>query len=187
MQQEKENTKTKTTMSWGHLLVLFGTIVCFIFALTQRVKIEHLRAIEVTGYTFTGSSITSYKGSDEVLEIPMSYSYGGTNKVTGTTTFYSRAEARAFLQEYYAVGAEGYYDFYNEMYSQSYPWTYSYEINQYTYVKGTDIKVTNIAKDAFSSNTAIKKIILPETIETIELFAFQNCSNLSEIEFSEGL
>ena len=184
---------TKSIMSWGQLLILVGTMALFLFALTQRVTIEkiqpqeELRVYEVAGYTFAGGTITGFSGDSTTLEIPAGYSYGETTTKTGSITFNNRNEAFAFLQENYAVGAEGYYDFYNEIYVQSYPWFYEYSINQYTYVPGNDIPITTITRNAFQENTQIEKVILPQTIEKIELFAFRDCSNLKEVEFNEGL
>lgn len=182
--------KTKSIMSWGQVFILVGTLFLFLFALTQRVNFENQQEVkfcDVSGYTFVGGTITAYSGEKTTLEIPSSYSYGETTTLTGSITFNNRNEAFAFLQENYAVGAEGYYDFYHQIYSQTYPWYYEYSINQYTYVAGNDIIVNNIADSAFKQNTNLEKIILPSTIETIENFAFQYCSNLKEIEFSEGL
>lgn len=184
---------TKSIMSWGQLLILAGIMALFLFTLAQRVTIEQiqpqeeLRVYEVAGYTFAGGTITGFSGDSTTLEIPAGYSYGETTTKTGSITFYNRNEAFNFLQENYAVGAEGYYDFYNEIYNHTYPWYYEYSINQYSYVPGNDIVINTITQSAFKDNTQIEKVILPTTIENIELFAFQNCSNLKEIEFNEGL
>ena len=83
--------------------------------------------------------------------------------------------------------ADGYYDFYNQIYSQQYPWKYDYSIDKPSFVEGRDIQITSISREAFEGNKQIKKIILPSSIERIELFAFRDCLNLEEIEFSEGL
>lgn len=185
--------QTKSIVSWGQVFILVGTMILFLFALTQRVTFEkiqpqeQLRVYEVAGYQFSGGTITGYSGNSTTLEIPAGYSYGDTTTITGSITFNNRNQAFNFLQENYAVGAEGYYDFYNEIYNHSYPWYYEYSINQYSYVPGNDIVINTITQSAFKGNTQIEKVILPKTIENIELFAFQNCSNLKEIDFNEGL
>jgi len=185
--------QTKSIISWGQVFILIGTFALFLFALTQRVTFEkiqpqeELKVYEIAGYTFAGGTITGYSGDSPILEIPAGYSYGETTAKTGSITFNNRNEAFAFLQENYAVGAEGYYDFYNEIYNHTYPWYYEYSINQYSYISGNDIVINTITQSAFKDNTQVEKLILPTTIEKIELFAFQNCSNLKEIEFSEGL
>src|SRR5699024_947632 len=85
------------------------------------------------------------------------------------------------------TGADRYYDFYNQIYSQQYPWKYDYSIDKPSFVEGRDIQITSISLEAFEGNKQIKKIILQSSIERIELFAFIDCLNLEEIEFSEGL
>ena len=71
--------KTKSIMSWGQLILLFGVFCLFIYAFTQRVTFEKLEpTIAVEGFEFSGNTITKYFGSDEVVEIPFSYSYGET-------------------------------------------------------------------------------------------------------------
>ena len=166
--------KTKSIMSWGQLILLFGVFCLFIYAFTQRVTFEKLEpTIAVEGFEFSGNTITKYSGSDEVVEIPFS-------------TFNNRSEAFDFLQEHYTTGADGYYDFYNQIYSQQYPWNYDYSIDKPSFVEGRDIQITSISREAFEGNKQIKKIILPSSIERIELFAFRDCSNLEEIEFSEA-
>ena len=183
-------TKTKSIISWGQIFLLIGTFALFLFALTQRVSLGNKlknEFIDVAGYTFVGGTITNYSGESDTLTIPSSYSYGSTKTITGKTIFNNRTEAFDFLQEYYAVGAEGYYTFYHQIYSRSYPWEYEYSINKYTYIAGDDIVVNNIADSAFKGNEKVKKLVLPSSIERIENFAFQNCYNLKEIEFSEGL
>lgn len=186
---DNTTTKSKSTsvISWGHLFIIFGTVCLFLFALTQRVNFEKKEPIPVIGYTISGGTIVGYDGTDEVLTIPSSYSLGETTNFSGTVTFNNRSQALNFLQEHYATGAEGYYDFYNEIYSHSYPWTYTYSIDKPSYIAGDDFQITSIANDAFQNNTTIKKAIIPSSIQSIGSFAFQYCSNLTEIEFEEGL
>ena len=179
--------KSHSVISWGQLFILACTIVLFLFAITQRVTFDNIKIMPVTGYSFSGGEIIEYKGTDKVLNIPMSYSYGETTTKSGSIEFNDMDEAFDFLIENYSIGAEGYYDFYNQIFEQEYPWYYEYNINQYTYVEGDDFIVTGIAREAFKDNKSIEKIILPKTIEDIEIFAFQSCSNLKEIVFSEGL
>ncbi len=44
--------------------------------------------------------------------------------------------------------------------------------------------VTSIGSRAFYSNTAIKSVTLPSTLETISAYAFHSCSNLESVSFS---
>ncbi|MEE5994211.1 MAG: leucine-rich repeat protein [Oscillospiraceae bacterium] len=49
------------------------------------------------------------------------------------------------------------------------------------------ITVTEIGESAFNDNIKIKKVTLPDTLETIRFWAFGRCSNLESINFPEGL
>ena len=181
-------SKSKSTISWGVLFLIIGILILFIFALTQRVSFEKQEPlISVEGFVFNGSTIVEYNGDKEIVEIPSSYSFGDTENYSGIITFNDRAEAFQFLQEHYTTGANGYYDFYEMIYNQLYPWTYEYSIDKPTFIEGRDVKITSISNSVFQNNKKIKQVILPKTIETIELFAFRDCSNLEIIEFSEGL
>ena len=180
--------KKITSMSWGQLIILITALFLFLYALTQRVSYEtQNKETSIVGFTFVGSTITAYEGENPTLTIPKSYSYGSVKTITGTVTFYDRWEAFDFLQENYAVGAEGYYDFYYKIYSHAYPWDYNYSINQYTYIEGDDIQINRITERAFSGNTVIEKVVIQDNIEKIDNFAFQNCSSLKEVELSEGI
>ena len=182
------NKKESFPISWDQLILLIGTLFLFLFALTQRVNYEiQVKEESIVGFTFVGSTITAYESDNNIVKIPKSYSYGSIKTITGTVTFDNRNQAFDFLQENYAVGAEGYYEFYNQIYVHSYPWKYEYSINQYTYVVGDDILINKITDRAFSGNTKIEKVIFPDTLEKIDNFAFQYCSNLKEVEFNDGL
>ncbi|MDY4514467.1 MAG: leucine-rich repeat domain-containing protein [Paludibacteraceae bacterium] len=50
-----------------------------------------------------------------------------------------------------------------------------------------DYVVSAIAREAFSNNSIIDTLILPNTIKTIEANAFYYCTNLQCIKFNEGL
>lgn len=179
---------SKSSLSWGLVFLLIGVFAMTIFGLTQTAKFEKkepLRSVE--GYSFSGSSITEYNGDEEVVYIPSSYAIGYTDNISGTETFETREEALQFLYDNYSDGAEGYFDFYSEIYEHSYPWIYEYSIDKPNYEMGYDNTITTIKSSAFRNNTKIKKIVIPKSIKSIELFAFQGCSSLEEIVFSEGL
>ena len=179
--------KTKT-ISWGQLFILFGAVCLFLFAFTQRVSFERKPEIKpVEGFVFSSSTIVGYTGTDEVLDIPNGYSYGPTTNYSGSITFNNRSEAFNFLQEHYTTGAAGYYDFYNQIYQQTYPWQYTYSIDKPSFIEGDDFLITEIASSAFEDNEHIKKVILPDKLESIGNFAFQDCYNLKEIEFGDSL
>jgi len=160
----------------------------FLFAFTQRVSFERQPKIKpVEGYVFSSSTIVGYTGNDEILDIPNGYSYGPTTNYAGNITFKNRSEAFDFLQEHFATGAAGYYDFYYQIYRETYPWHYTYSIDKPSFIEGNDFIITEIASDVFEDNEQIKKVILPERLESIGNFAFQDCYNLKEIEFGDKL
>lgn len=179
--------KKVQVMSWGVLFIIAIALCLFLIGFTQSVDLHKDKILPLDGYILSAGTIVGYEGDDKVLEIPASYSYGGTKQKVGQITFNYEWEAFDFLEENYAIGAEGYYDFYEQIYTHEYPWDYTYNITQYIYVQGDDFKITNIAESAFRNNRKIEKVILPRAIEKIGNFAFQICTNLKEIQFSEGL
>lgn len=179
--------KSKTTLSWGVLFIIFGVFALFLFAFTQNTVLKTEPIIAIEGFSFNGSTITSYSGDDEVVTIPSSYSIGGTENISGTITFNYEWEAFNFFDENYINGAAGYYDFYSQIYTQTYPWVYEYSFDKPVCVEGTDIKITTIADSAFQNNKKIKKVILSDSITRIENFAFQYCSALEEVVFGNNL
>lgn len=187
---ELETKKTQNSViSWGQLIIILGTLFCFLFALTQRVNFERTNNnfVLLDDYQFNSGSITKYTGTDEIVEIPSSYSLGPTKTVTGSVTFRYEYEAFDFFIENYATGSEGYYDFYRELLTHEYPWKYDYSIEKHSYIVGKDIAVNSISEKVFQDNKTIKKVIIPSSIESIGNFAFQNCSNLTEVIIDEGL
>lgn len=186
--------KSKSIISWGQLFIIFGTVCLFLFAMTQSVNLLPKQAVEpeipileVTGYNIKGGTISGYDGDNPVLEIPCSYSLGETTTISGTITFNYEWQAFEFMDEYYSQSGVGAYDFYNEIYTHDYPWTYEYSIEQPSFVAGDDFLITSIESGAFEYNDVIETVIIPSQIEEIGSFAFQNCSNLKNIQLSEGL
>ncbi len=53
------------------------------------------------------------------------------------------------------------------------------ENNEYT--------VKYISTDAFTNDTALKKVIIPDSVKVIGKYAFSGCENLKTVELSEGL
>ncbi len=47
--------------------------------------------------------------------------------------------------------------------------------------------ITAIGENAFSENTTIEKLVLPEGIKIIDAYAFKNCSNITQIDFPSSL
>ncbi len=183
--------KSKNIISWGQLFIIFGTACLFLFAFVSRVNFQEeppKEIVYITDYQFNSGEIVGYTGEDTILTLPSSYSIGpSSEKDVGIVTFYDDSEAFDFLIEHYAIGAEGYYDFYHELMTHEYPWIYEYSIDIPTYIEGDDYLVTSISARCFEENETIEKVIIPSSIQSIGNFAFQDCSNLTEVVFNEGL
>lgn len=179
------NTKV---ISWGQLFILVGVLVLFLFTLTARVEFEKEQPPQaITGYVFRGNTIASYTGTNPNLVLPTSYSLGEVKEYySGTQTFQYQWQAWNFWQEHYAVGAEGYYDFYQKMYSEIYPWTYEYTIGKPTYIEGNDVTITTTEWNAFQNNETIQSVYIPKELGELGVGAFRDCKNLKEVVFEEG-
>lgn len=185
MEQEKVKTKSRSVMSWGQLFIIFATTLCFIYALTLHAKLKP--PAELVGYTFRGSQIYRYEGTEAEVKIPSSYAYGPTYEFKGKTLFRYEYQARNFLQEHFAVGSAGYYEFYNQIYTQTYPWVYEYNIQKPTFVEGNEVQVTSMAWGAYENNEYIEKLYVPATMKVTSVRAFEDCPNLTEVYFEDGV
>ncbi len=180
--------KSKSIISWGQLFIIFGTVCLFLFAFVSSAKYEKPKEIVyLDSYELRNGEITRYYGCETIVEIPSSYSLGPTKNFSGSITFNYEWEAFDFLNEHYATGAEGYYDFYSELMVHEYPWVYNYSIDKPTFIEGDDFQIKGIGDSAFKGNENIEKVIIPSSIESIANFAFQHCYYLTEVEFNEGL
>lgn len=147
-----ETKTSKNIISWGQLFLLIGVLALFLYALTVRVNFSPKTDVVLEGYVFVGSELKSYTGQEKDVTLPTSYSFGEPVYYSGKATFNSQWEARQFWQEHYACGAEGYYEFYQEIYTHSYPWDYEYTIGRPTYIEGDEVKVNTMAWYAGQNN-----------------------------------
>lgn len=170
-----ETKTSKNIISWGQLFLLIGVCALFIYALTVRVNFNPKTDVVLEGYVFVGSELKSYKGTEKEVILPTSYPFGEPVYYSGVETFNSQWEARQFWQKHYAVGAEGYYEFYQKIYTHSYPWTYEYTIGKPTYIVGNDVSVNTMAWYAGENNECLEKLTIP------------NCLNLKEVYFEDGV
>ena len=182
-----ETKTSKNIISWGQLFLLIGVFALFLYALTVRVNFNDKTDVVLEGYVFVGSELKSYTGQEKDVTLPTSYSFGEPVYYSGKTTFNSQWEARQFWQEHYACGAEGYYEFYQEIYTHSYPWNYEYTIGRPTYIEGDEVKVNTMAWYAGQNNQYIENLKIPKEYTTTSVRAFQNCPNLKEVYFEDGV
>lgn len=67
---------------------------------------------------------------------------------------------------------------------------FAYIRNTLTGLETLDLKntsVTKLPRSAFSDKTSLTKVVLPDTLQIIDLKAFYHCSGLAEIELPAGL
>lgn len=184
------NKTSKQVMSWGQLFLLIGVFALFLYALVVRVDFNETKNEDVVleGYVFVGSEIKSYTGTEKDVTLPTSYSFGEvTEYYSGVTTFESEWDANQFLQEHYACGAEGYYDFYKEIYTHEYPWTYEYTIGKPTYIVGDDVQLNSMDWNMSANNQNIETLVIPSAFKQTSVRAFENCTNLREVYFEDGV
>lgn len=165
---------------------------------------------QVKDFTFSGNKITGYIGSEVVLDnLPTSYSVEiGDVEESLEITFEDTSDEDAMKEfnekiekgSFYCTpnGGDRFfsatYEEWNEYMSKLYPgeeqmkaFPMKFEFCSVTYTEGTDYQITEIADGAFSYNTILSKIVIPESIKSIGQQAFYNCENLTEIELSEGI
>lgn len=189
---EKDNNieKTKSNLSWGQMIIVVGVLFLFLYALVSRVNFEsaNKEPIKLEGFTFVGSEIKNYNGNYTDLTLPTSYSLGKVEEYyEGVITFNNRNQANNFWQQYYAVGVDGYYEFYEQMYKQSYPWVYEYKIGKPVYVVGEDVQLTSMAWGFCSNNQHLESLRIPAQFKTTGIRAFEHCTNLKSVYFEDGV
>ena len=165
---------------------------------------------QIKDFTFSGNQITGYIGSEVVLDnLPTSYSMqvGEVEEVLEITVEdMSDEDAMRELSEKVENGSfyctpndnerffSSTYESWEEYMAEHYPgdeetkaFPMKFEFCSVTYLTGDDIKVTKIADGAFSGNTILSKIVIPNQINEIGQQAFENCENLTEINIPEGI
>ena len=186
-----ENKTKSKGLSIAMILLVIFLGFGFVIGLTQSSifkESDTLLKVQIKEFYFNGNTVVGYSGNSENIEIKQSYSLGPTENFAGTIMFNDRIEALNFLDEHYINGAEGYYEFYKQIYSEiEYPWTYEYSIEKPTFVEGSDIKITTIADSVFRGNSIIKKVIIPNTVERVGNHAFRDCSSLTEVILGSNL
>lgn len=165
---------------------------------------------QVKDFTFSGNKITGYIGSEVVLDnLPTSYSVEiGDVEESLEITFEDTSDEDAMKEfnekiekgSFYCTpnGGDRFfsatYEEWNEYMAEHYPeeeqmkaFPMKFEFCSVTFTEGTDYQITEIADGAFSYNTILSKVVIPENIQSIGQQAFYNCENLTEIELSEGI
>ena len=151
----------------------------------------------ISDYEFNGNSITGYKGSDEYIQLPTSYSISGTEIVE--QSFAEEFEIIDYLMqnrttiEYPLTITDSNnqeYSIYSEMDITKNPeivYPIALEIEKNIYVEGSDYQITDINEYAFENCSNLKSIKIPEGITNIGAFAFYNCNNLVTVEIPNSV
>lgn len=165
---------------------------------------------QVKDFTFSGNKITGYKGSEVVLDnLPTSYSMNiGDVEETIEISIEDMSDEEAMKDftekvensSFYCTpnGGDRFfsatYQEWNDYMSKHYPneeqmkaFPMKFEFCSVTFTEGTDYQITEIADGAFSYNTILSKVVIPENIQSIGQQAFYNCENLTEINIPEGI
>ena len=193
--------KTKTT-SYTQLLLLVMCSIFFIYALAQRSNFEHrpeepeiqvpqLVAKDVTGYTFSGNTITEYDGNAEILDIPMCYSIGHSNSFKqGVVTFYGYEEVPTFIQgtDYVvSIISDSVFSSKSQIRKVILPDTLEY-VGNFAFQFCSNLEevefndgLISIGDSSFWG-TGIRTLSnLPDTLEEIKPYAFLRCRNLVDV------
>ncbi len=159
------------------------------------------------GFTFDDNgTLTAYTGSETEVVIPSSYSIIEGEPVDKTLEFSSyedfEADAMANMSTFMSMtnftvmvdGSQyGPYDTFEQFMSEDVATAmvsatsiiFKYQENGDQYVKGNDYQVTSIGGMAFIFNTNITKVTLPQNLTSIGDNTFQDCSGLTEVDFSD--
>ena len=188
---EEKSSKAKGV---SIVMILLAIVIGFgfVIGLTQTSAANNLnnQESEISNYAFDENGILlSYSGQLTEIEIPATYSLSSTVEQVEMTSssIYSlvdRANALG-ITNYNIENQTGNYtdEFGNVYYQEKY--VMSYEKRKV--VEGNDYQVTGIAANAFSNNTKITSITIPESVRTVGSNAFTGCTNLRTVVLPENL
>ena len=186
--------KTSKGKGISIVMILLAIVIGFgfVIGLTQTSGANNLnnQESEISHYAFNENGVMlSYNGNSTEIEIPATYSLSSTIEQVemSSSSIYSlvdRANALG-ITNYKIENQTGNYtdEFGNVYYQEKYIMTYE----KRKVVEGSDYQVTGIAANAFSNNSKITSITIPETVRTIGSNAFSGCVNLKTVVLSENL
>ena len=163
-----------------------------VIGLTQTSGANNLsnKDSEISHYSFDENGVLlSYNGALTEIEIPQTYSLSEVIEQVEMTsssiyTLVDRASTLG-IKNYKIENQTGNYtdEYGNVYYQEKYIMTY----DKRKVIEGDDYQVTGIGVNAFSNNTKLTSIKIPETVKTIGTSAFMGCTNLKSVVLPENL
>ena len=188
---EEKSSKAKGV---SIVMILLAIVIGFgfVIGLTQTSGANNLKNqdSEISNYAFDENGVLlSYSGQQTEIEIPATYSLSSTVEQVEMSsssiyTLVDRASSLGILNYSIENQTGNYTDEYGNVYYQE-KYVMTYEKRKV--VEGDDYQVTGIAANAFSNNTRITSITIPETVRTIGSNSFAGCTNLKTVVLPEYL
>ena len=188
---EEKSSKAKGV---SIVMILLAIVIGFgfVIGLTQTSGANNLKNqdSEISNYAFDENGVLlSYSGQQTEIEIPATYSLSSTVEQVEMSsssiyTLVDRASSLGILNYSIENQTGNYTDEYGNVYYQE-KYVMTYEKRKV--VEGDDYQVTGIAANAFSNNTRITSITIPETVRTIGSNSFAGCINLKTVVLPEYL
>ena len=188
---EEKSSKAKGV---SIVMILLAIVIGFgfVIGLTQTSGANNLnnQDSEISHYAFDENGVLlSYSGQQTEIEIPATYSLSSTVEQVEMSsssiyTLVDRASSLGIMNYSIENQTGNYTDEYGNVYYQE-KYVMTYEKRKV--VEGDDYQVTGIAANAFSNNTRITSITIPETVRTIGSNSFAGCTNLKTVVLPEYL
>lgn len=165
---------------------------------------------EIKDFNIVGNKITGYAGTDVVVKVPTSYSVEiGEIKESVEVTLeeymnedYQQELNNKLMQGFFYCTPKGADKFFSntaeewstqmgklfqneEAIKGAFPLVF--EFCETKIIAGDNFQITTIGASAFSKNTIISEVIIPEGIRIIEDTVFSGCSNLTKVELPSTL
>ena len=195
MDEEKKSSKG-AGISIGIIILVIVLGFGLVIGLTQTKGAQNLNSGIVTTtddpmdnfYMDEYGKLVAYYGEEEEVVIPETYSLS-TYDVTKSKTFTNLNDIYNFVQRTGITNLtitdnSGYYEYPwgEEFYYETYLVTYKYK----PLIEGDTYTTKEIGSNVFYNNRKVKKVTLPNSLEKIGSYAFQN-STITEIEIPDSV
>ena len=189
---DENKSKSKGGLSIAIILLAVVIGFGFVIGLTQTDAAKNMNKTdsEISNYMFDEEgTLLSYSGDMTELEIPATYSFSSQAEEVQMTSssIYTLVDRvnNLGIKNYSIENQTGNYEdeFGNVYYQEKYVLTYERK----KVIEGDDYQVTKIGVAAFSNNTKITSVKLPESVTHINSQAFMGCTRLKSITLPEHL